>query len=289
MDDVTISEATLVPGCGLYAYSVDEARFDDLALAAYFASGKFDKASMHRWSSGNLLGNPHKAQNFRASVDNAVALLPVGRPAARTSDDEDPIAGSVVIAGFSRGDRYVPVCVSVATGEPFELDKPYAEHVLPVHVVTTMCGKECDFDDVCVAECGTPPGLEWKHHPRLPEGLHALVHDLGDALLESEGMTYDSVDGEYVRQHVVAAGFSRLLRIARETKTPLPRLEFERLRRLEALENHLRTPGAVTRLPPTRRTVGRVKAHQLSGVMATYEKYATMFGRLLDKKKSAVL
>lgn len=288
MDDVTISEATLVSGCALYAYSVTESCLDDLALAAYFSSGKFDKASMHRWSSGDLLVNPYKAQNFRASVDNTVVLLPVGKPPARTND-EAFISGSVVLVGFFRGDKYFPVCVGVASEEPFELNRPYADYVLPVHVVTTMCGKERDFDGMCVSECGTAPGLDWKQHPRLPERMHALAHDLGDALLESEGMTYGSVDGEYVRQHVAAAGFARLLQVARGTKTPLPRFEVERIRRLEALENHLRTPNAITKLPPTRRaTAGRIKAQQLGGVMATYEKYAAMFGRILEKNKTLI-
>ena len=286
MDDATISEAILAPRCSLHAYSVSEMRFEDLALASYFASGKFDKASMHRWATGNLLVNPHKAQNFRASVDNAVMLLPVGKPPRRT-DDDDLLAGNIVMIGFEREAMYVPVCLGVASGEAFDLDRPYADHVLPVHVVTTLCGEERDFECVCERACGVRPGLEWKQHPRLPEGLHMLVQDLGDASFESDGVTYDSVDGEYVRQHVVAAGFARLLRCARDSKTPSPPLEAERLARLDAIEKHMRAAphdAVPTRLPPTRRTVGRVKTQQLNGVMATYEKYATMFGRLLEKK-----
>lgn len=285
MDDVTISSATLSPRCSLYAYSVSELRFEDLALASYFASGKFDKASMHRWAMGNLLVNPHKAQNFRASVDNAVVLLPVGKPAC--TDDDDPLAGNIVVIGFERETTYVPVCLGVTSGDAFELHRPYADHVLPVHVVTTLCGKEHDFECVCEHACGVRPSLEWKQHPHLPEGVHMLVQDLSDAMFESEEMTYDSVDGEYVRQHVVAAGFARLLRMARESKTPSPPLETERLARLDAIEKHLRAApqdAIQTRLPPTRRIVGRTKAQQLNGVMTTYEKYATMFGRLLEKK-----
>lgn len=286
MDDVTIAEATLAPRCSLHAYSISELRFEDLAIASYFASGKFDKASMHRWATGNLLVNPHKAQNFRASVDNAVLLLPVGDLPNRT-DDDDPLAGNIIVIGFEREAAYVPVCLGVISGEAFELRRPYADHVLPVHVVTTLCGKEHDFECLCERACGVRPGLEWKQHPRLPGGVHVLVQDLGDAMFESEGTTYDSVDGEYGRQNVVAAGFARLLECARDSKTPSPPLETERLARLDAIEKHVRAAPhetVPTRLPPTRRTVGRAKTQQMDGVMATYEKYAAMFGRLLEKK-----
>jgi len=285
MDDVTIAEATLAPRCSLHAYSISETRFEDLALASYFASGKFDKASMHRWATGNLLVNPHKAQNFRASVDNAVLLLPVGN--SNRTEDDDPLAGNIVMIGFEREGGYVPVCLGVTSGEAFKLCRPYADHVLPVHVVTTLCGKEHDFECLCERACGVRPGLEWKQHPRLPGGLHVLVQDLGDALFESQGATYDSVDGEYVRQHVIAAGFARLLECARDSKTPSPPLDAERLARIDAIERHVRAApheAVSTRLPPTRRTVGRAKIQQLDGVMATYEKYAAMFGRLLEKK-----
>lgn len=286
MENVTIAEATIAPRCSLHAYSVDETRFEDLALATYFASGKFDKASMHRWGAGSLLANPHKAQNFRASVDNAVVLLPVGDPPTRTEDDDD-LAGNIIVIGFERESGYVPVCIGVTSGEAFELRRPYADHVLPVHIVTTFCGKEYDFECLCERACGVRPEFEWKRHPRLPEGVHVLVQDLSDALFESEGAAYDSADGEYARQHVAAAGFARLLDCARDAKTPSPSLETERLARLDAIEKHLRaTPheAVQTKLPPTRRTVGRTKTQQLNGVMATYEKYATMFGRLLEKK-----
>ena len=264
-DDVTIREASLSPRCNLYAYRIGEDRFDELALASYFASGKFDKTTIHRWTAGNLLTNPHKAQNFRASVDNAVFLLPVDGLAR-----SDSVRGHVFLVCYeNERSETVAVALGVATDDPFELtDSPYAQFVLPVHVLTTMCGAPNVF------AAGNRP---WTTHASLPSEVFLLVDDLGD----SDAVDDDEPECEYVIQKRIASEFRELVERSRSLKTPSPLLERERLDRLDLLVRHLAAASkSWTDLPPTRRKTGKRVSQGLAGVLKTYEKHAAMFGKL---------
>lgn len=264
-DDVTITEATCRPHCNLYAYRISEHAFDELALATYFASGKFDKTTIHRWAAGKLLTNPHKAQNFRASVDNTVVLLPLDRSSSIH------FRGHVFLLCYSTPDESTTVvAIAIATENPFEIESSYAKIVLPVHIMTTLCGSVCVLD----TEIG------WVQHPSLPNNVFLLVDDLADSI--SEPIDEDT-STEYARQKLVAREFCDMLRHARSLKTPSPILENERLTRLDILEEHLKQNGAPngwTRFPPTRRHVEKRKLHGLKSVLKTYEKNAGMFGKL---------
>jgi hypothetical protein len=271
-DDVTITHASACPRCNLYAYRIPENRFDELALAVYFASGKFDKTTIHRWTAGRLLTNPHKAQNFRASVDNTVVLLPVDKLV-----ESDTMCGHVFVVCYSETEtnKTVVVAIGVATDDPFELvDSPYAKYVLPVHVLTTMCGASNDFDDAC----GKSSEMIWTSHPSLPSEIFLLVDDLADAI--SETIDDEEPECEYARQKRVARGFCELVERAKTLKTPSPLLENERLDRLGILMTHLETAKSQTAFPATRRKVGKKNVQGLAGVLKTYEKHAAMFGKL---------
>ncbi len=285
-DDVTIAEASVRPRCNLYAYRITESAFDDLALAAYFASGKFDKTTIHRWTAGKLLTNPHKAQNFRASVDNTVVLLPVDRVG------ETHVRGHVFLLCYSTDDDATAVvAIGVASQNPFEIQSPYARVVVPVHVVTTLCGSVYELRRRST----------WNPHPSLPSNVFLLVDDLADAVAEvsaevsaemsaevsaevsdlsaryDDGENNDE-DNEYVRQKLMALDFVRVIHHARTLKTPSPMLESDRLRRLDILKSHFEQQ-TWTKLPPTRRAPDK-KIHGLRGVLKTYEKHASMFGKL---------
>lgn len=261
-DDVTIQQASACPRCNLYAYRISENRFDELALAAYFASGKFDKTTIHRWTAGKLLTNPHKAQNFRASVDNAVFLLPVDKLV-----ESDTLRGHAFVVCYENDDsETVVVAIGVATDDPFELsDSPYAQFVLPVHVLTTMCGEPNAFGGV----------RTWTAHPSLPSEVFLLVDDLADY-----DAAEDEPDCEYARQKRIAAEFRDLVERAKSLKTPSPTLERERLERLDTLVRHIDESKSWTDFPPTRRKVGKKQIQGLAGVLKTYEKHAAMFGKL---------
>jgi hypothetical protein len=282
MENVTITAARVRPECSLFAYRVTEERFDDIALATYFASGKFDKASMHRWSAGKLLTNPHKSQHVRASIDNAVMLLPIGSPPRRPGPGL-PMKGHAILIGFhTRDTRFVPVAFGIISDDPFSLEYASSSHVIPVHIITTWCGKQMDFETVCESCAGIRPDVSWASSPSLPRDMHMLVSDLPDAVFEAEGVTYDSVYNEYARQHIIAAGLVCALEHAKKCTTPSPTLDRERLERLDAFMNHVRCSRREDlQLPPTRRIVGRLKSQQLEGVMTTYLKYSNMFGRLI--------
>ncbi len=266
-DDVTITEASIRPRCNLYAYRISESAFDDLALAAYFASGKFDRTTIHRWTAGRLLTNPHKAQNFRASVDNTVVLLPLDRLG------EAHVRGHVFLMCYSTNDDTTAVvAIGVATENPFELQSSYARVVVPVHVVTTLCGSVYELKR----------RSSWTPHPSLPSNVFLLVDDLADAVSDLADLSDVSDlcdDNEYVRQKLMARDFVNLVEHARTLKTPSPILETERLRRLDVLETHL-GQSAWTKLPPTRRIADKKRLHGLRGVLKTYEKHASMFGKL---------
>lgn len=257
---ITIEEAVVRPRCNLYAYRLSERAFDDLALAAYFASGKFDKTTIHRWTAGRLLVNPHKAQNFRASVDNTVVLLPIDHPG------DVHLRGHVFLLCYSAHDEStVVVAIGVATEDPFEIQSSYANIVLPVHVLTTLCGAVCVLRNF--------PRIS---HPSLPSNVFLLVDDVADAM--SEPIDEDT-SSEYARQKMTAHEFCSILDRARDLKTPSPMLENERLRRLDILVGHMKQ-DSWTRFPPTRRNIGNKKLHDLDGVLKAYEKNASMFGKL---------
>ncbi len=265
-DDVTIQEASLCPRCNLYAYKIDEHRFDDLALAAYFASGKFDKTTIHRWTAGKLLTNPHKAQNFRASVDNAIFLLPVDGLAR----GGDSMRGHAFIVCYENDrSETVVVAIGVATDDPFELTQSaYARYVLPVHVLTTLCGETNVF---------SPGNRAWTTHPSLPTEVFLLVDDLGDV----GDVDDDEPECEYTRQKRIAAEFRDLLERSRSLKTPSPTLERERVHRVDVLVRHLESSAKTwSDFPPTRRKVGKKSVQGLAGVLDAYEKHASRFGKL---------
>lgn len=265
-DDVTIQHGSACPRCNLYAYKISENRFDELALAAYFASGKFDRTTIHRWTAGRLLTNPHKAQNFRASIDNTVFLLPVDKTIDKTIES-DTLRGHVFVVCYENQESETAVvAIGVATDDPFELtDSPYAQFVLPVHVLTTMCGAPNVFGN-----------RSWANHPSLPSEIFLLVDDLADCDDED-----DESDCEYARQKRIAKEFRELLDHAKLLKTPSPTLERERLERINMLVRHIdECKTTWTDFPPTRRKVGKKQIQGLEGVLKTYEKYAMMFGKL---------
>ena len=67
--DITVSPGVVKREANLFAYIVEKDVFEDVAMSAYFCSGKFDRNSLARWAHGEIAKNKYKSQNIRASVD----------------------------------------------------------------------------------------------------------------------------------------------------------------------------------------------------------------------------
>lgn len=268
-DDVAIRAARLLPRCALFAYAFDETGFRKFAVSSYFASGKFDKSSLHRWIAARATDDRLKTQNFRASVDNTVVFLPM-------DDDETTFEGHAFVVGYvDAGAAFVPVFVGVASGPVTDVPGYYCQRALPVHVLSTTCGKRFDFEDRCRSAVGVASGTNWT------PGVRMLVSDLPDAAFEAE--RYDDVRDEYVRQRCLAAGFLNLVSaVKNECVTPIHQLERERADRLDLVMRHVVDKvDRVTQFPPTRRIVGARQT--LVHVMKTYARHSETYGHLFEK------
>ena len=303
---ITVDAGRAIPGCALYAYAIDEMSFDDVALSTYFASGKFDRASMHRWPAGKLVTNPHKAQIFRASVDNTIVLFPVD---GLDDGHRRPMTGSVLIAGYTSGPgpdpKFMPVCVGVITAEPFALHRTYADAVVPVHVITTLCGAN---ETIAWTADRRTNGFPMRRHPDLPGNVHLLCEDVQDAASTDGGGNGGcggdddgggngcgggggndddgDDDSEYGRQKRMARWSCEILETSMSLRTPSPTLESQRISRVNALLSWIRGVGTEDlEFPPTRRSgVSRPRTQTLDAVMRTHDTYAELFGRIMGRK-----
>ena len=244
---------------------------------------------MHRWPAGKLVTNPHKAQIFRASVDNTIVLFPVPANGLDDTGHRRPMTGNILIAGYTTtatgtDSKFVPVCVGVITAEPFELHRPYADAVVPVHVITTMCGADIETIEW--------DGFPMRRHPDLPENMHLLCEDVQDAARDGDDgddgdAGDDGDDSEYGRQKRMARRLCEILETSMSLRTPSPSLESQRISRVNALKTWIRGTGVVTGsedlgFPPTRRSgVSRPGTQTLDAVMRTHDTYAGLFGRIM--------
>ncbi len=293
VQDVPSRPVTLTKECGLYAYALEAGDFDDLALGLYFASGKFDRWSLHAWSTDTLHRNAVKAQNLRASIDNAIVFLPTSGECALD------LEGSLVVVGYKAADGTLSVvAIGAIAGEPINLPcDSYRllktsddDKVLPVHILgmSLPCNRKdpiVSFEDMCEQATGVRPAFDWTaHHPDMPRHVCPVVENLPETHLEGQdcGDIGEALD-EITKQRVAALGFASLLDVICQAKTPVPSLEAARTRRLEMVRHHVASPGQETPLPPPMlaHVSKKRKVQTIQVVMKEHERHAKRFGKLL--------
>ena len=291
--DVSSRAATLAPECALYAYVLDEDQFDDLAMALYFASGKFNRWSLQYWSSTPLRDNVPKAQNFRAAVDNTVVFLPTA--------GESPLdlAGALILVGHRTERGLAVVAIGAIAGEPFEppgdaVDtyRPFrncGDLVIPVHVLAVTTGVHDTFEDLCQRAGGFRPSFDFDVRPEEIRHVHRVADDLRDSYRE---LRYVDVDAlchhldEISRQCLAAGGLVGLLDAAAAEPSAMPSVHEARTGRIRAVRDHVvgqdgEYPDAVLPAPTTALVSKRRKTQTVAAVMGEHARHAGRYGRMM--------
>ncbi|ABT15070.1 hypothetical protein NY2A_B671L [Paramecium bursaria Chlorella virus NY2A] len=279
MDGLCVDPGIVKGEANLYAYIVERDVFEDIALAFYMSSGKFDKNSINRWSRDEIVKNKYKSQNIRASIDNTVIFLPVGNTKHK---DVENIAGSILFVCYKDGETVI-VAIGIIKTQPFTCPDQYKitkwKKIIPVHILSTSCDYEISLERLT-----SKVGMKLENIERsdyLPKNIFKLSDNVAD--------TYEldhpiECTHEYERHIVYSHAYVEYLHEIANMMTPVPLLETERKKRIAGLKIHLKSKKNI-RFPNTRRFGQKASMTSFEYIMHVHEKYAKMFGKIIKKNK----
>ena len=131
--------------------------------------------------------------------------------------------------------------------------------LLAVHVLATSFTKEIKLDQLDLVE----------QSDSLPKYMYKLVDDIGDAVDVDEP---DDWEFAYERNVMFAHWFRKYVEDLESIETPVKLLEDERIKRVSALRLLVSKKQGVIFPPP--------RPFDVSKMMKTHAKYASLFGRL---------
>ena len=220
-----------------YLYITSKKEFDDIALAWYKTSGKFDRNSYGRWLEPKL-----KTQLIRASIDNSIVFLPTKKPCDSVLEDtkNHPI---LICQKSEEGVRIY--AIGIMTGYvdcPSELFD--CEHLLLVHILSTSMTSAMTLEGLS----GTDK-LSFDQEEYLPKRVVKISDDVADKVdLGIENLTYThTYEKHIIFAHAYGKYFDELLSV----ETPVKKLEDERKKRVMALKFHLEQKRKI-QFPPAR-------------------------------------
>ena len=237
----------------LYMYITDKKDFDDIALAWYKTSGKFDRNSYGRWLEPKL-----KTQLIRASIDNSIVFLPTKKPCDAIL--EDTVNHPILICQKSEEGVRISA-VGIITGYidcPPELFT--SEHLMLVHVLSTSIASEMTLEGLTGID-----KLSFDQEDYLPEHIIKISDDVADKVdLGVENLTYVH---EYEKHIIFAHAYGRYLDELLSVETPVKKLENERKKRILALKFHLEHKKKI-QFPATRQD-----KFSIPNIVKLYKKY----------------
>lgn len=239
----------------LYLYLTDKKHFDNIALAWYKTSGKFDRNSYGRW-----VDNKFKTQLIRASIDNSTVFLPTKKPCDAVL--EDTVNHPILIC--QKNEEGVRIStVGVITGFvdcPPELFD--CKHLMLVHILSTSLASVMTLEDLTGID-----KLSLDQEDYLPEHIIKISDDVADKVdLGVENLTYVH---EYERHVIFAHAYEKYLNELLSEETPVKRLEDERKRRIMALKFHLDQKKKI-QFPPARQ-----EKFSIANIVRLYKKFTS--------------
>ena len=237
----------------LYMYLTDKKNFDDIALAWYKTSGKFDRNSYGRW-----LDDKFKTQLVRASVDNSIVFLPTKKP--RDSILEETVDHPILICQKSEEGTRV-AAIGVITGYADCPPELFAcEHLLLVHILSTSVAATLTMEGLTGVD-----KLDFGQEDYLPDNIIKISDDVADKVdLGVENLTYTH---EYEKHIIFAHAYGRYLDELLSVETPVKKLENERKKRILALKFHLEHKKKI-QFPATRQD-----KFSIPNIVKLYKKY----------------
>jgi hypothetical protein len=237
----------------LYLYLTDKKNFDDIALAWYKTSNKFDRNSYGRW-----LDPKFKTQLIRASIDNSTVFLPTKKPC--DSIVEDTVDHPILIC--HKSDEGIRIsAIGVITGYvecPQELFT--SKHLMLVHILSTSMTSELTLGGLSGIN-----KLEFEQEDYLPEYVIKISDDVADKVdLGVENLTYLA---EYEKHIIFAHMYKKYLDELIYVETPVKNLEDERKKRIMALKFHLEHKKKI-QFPSTRQ-----EKFSIASVVKLYKKF----------------
>lgn len=237
----------------LYIYLADKKDFDNIALAWYKTSNKFDRNSYGRW-----LDDKFKTQLVRASVDNSIAFLPTKKPC--DSILEETTDHPILICQKSEEEvRIVAVGIIIGYVDcPQELFT--CEHLMLVHILSTSMASAMTLEGLSGIN-----ELVFEQEDYLPDRVMKISDDVADKVdLGVENLTYSH---EYEKHIIFAHAYGKYLDELLSVETPVKKLENERKKRILALKFHLEHKKKI-QFPATRQD-----KFSIPNIVKLYKKY----------------
>lgn len=239
----------------LYLYLTDKKNFDNIALAWYKTSNKFDRNSYGRW-----LDDKFKTQLIRASIDNSIVFLPTKKP--RDSILEETMDNPILICHKSDEGARISA-IGVITGYvdcPQELFA--CEHLMLVHVMSSSLASTLTLEGMSGIN-----KLFFKQEDYLPDRVIKLSDDVADKVdLGIENLIYTA---EYEKHIIFAHMYKKYLDELMAVETPVKTLEVDRKKRIVALRFHLDQKKKI-QFPPARQ-----EKFSIPGIVKLYKKFTS--------------
>lgn len=274
METICVDQGTVRPNANLYAYVVNQDTFDQVALSWYMCSGKFDKTSLNRWG-GEM--HKYKAQLLRASIDNTVVFVPVGK--TKTSEFEEDLRGHLILLCFRNEEtnRTRIIALGIVTRNPIRCPDEYKitrmNRLLPIHIVSTSCTIDITLERLVEFD------VSFEQSEHLPSCVHKLSDDIADKVDIDIPASHVQ---DYERHVIFAHAYDAYLRELEDVETPVKQLELDRKKRVRGLRYHLVHKKGIL-FPPTRRHGQKKSVTSFEYLMKLHEKYATLFGKILKR------
>jgi hypothetical protein len=237
----------------VYMYITDKKDFDDIALAWYKTSGKFDRNSYGRWLEPKL-----KTQLIRASIDNSVVFLPTKKPCDAILEDtaNHPI---LICQKSEEGVRISALGIITGYVEcPQELFT--SKHLMLVHILSTSMASELTLEGLSGIN-----KLEFEQEDYLPEYVIKISDDVSDKVdLGVENLEFTL---EYEKHIIFAHMYKKYLDELLSIETPVKKLEDERKKRIMALKFHLEQKKKI-QFP-----IARQEKFSIPSIVKLYKKY----------------
>lgn len=238
----------------LYMYLTDKKDFDNIALAWYKTSNKFDRNSYGRW-----LDPKFKTQLVRASIDNSIVFLPTKKPCDAILEEttDHPI---LICHKSDEGIRISAVGVITGYVEcPQELFT--CEHLMLVHILSTSLASTMTLEGLSGIN-----NLSFEQEEYLPEHVIKISDDVADKIdLGVENLTYLA---EYEKHIIFAHAYGKYLDEVLSVETPVKNLENDRKKRILALKFHLDQKKKI-QFPAARQ-----EKFSIASIVKLYKKYS---------------
>jgi hypothetical protein len=195
-------------------YSLDSKSYDDLSLAWYKTSGKFDKNSYGRW-----IEEKYKTRLIRASIDNSFAYLPANISSDAITED---LIGHLLIIACDNVIKSVGIIVQHIKSPDNFLD---CSKLLIVHILST-------------SNVSLNIPIQFVQEDYLPMRVMKICEYVSDRIdigVENLGFTR-----EYEQHILCAHAYGNFLDFIMTFETPVKSLEIERKKRILAIFKVLR-------------------------------------------------